>query len=501
MAELDTDTETEQEQESAPGTRASRTAREKRREENRRRHRDAGLSKRASRLGLDPSVAQTLEDRRRALRGISGGAYYRVKRLHPLPPENQGTPQFLGTFDESDLIDDLTVHFRTVAAAAHWGNGRYLLEACANGQRGVVLWTEEISLGDLPEPTAHAGGPSSVTDQIKQVGETVAAVRAISGDPGGASALDTLTRAFSAGATMAKGTDTTTPILTMLMPVVAKVVERLLAPPPEPPPRVDDLDRTLKLMEVFGIKPRQPDPAPNAMAAVTEAIGTAQAVVQAANGLAGGRGGEGAAPRVSWGVAWAESARVIAPILGQAISQITGTVREVVEARKMEHFARAANARTVQPPPGAAVAPPPPASGSPLAGLEHAIQEGIHTPEVFSVVVQRLEQLGHGALLPLLRDGTVTADQVLTEGRSVMPELDLPRAQDFIRAFIAWIVAGSPAPSSSASPARRTITVRCTTCGNQGPHDESVPLRGVYCNAPSAKDPNRPCGGAVVRLA
>lgn len=464
----------------------------------------AELRRRAAeqRRMLDPAVAATLEERRRALRSVSGGAYYRVSRTHPLPPENQGTPEFLGQFDESPDIDDLKVFFRHLALTSHWGNGRFLLEACAKGQRGVVLWSEDVSLGDMPEASGNHGG-GSVASQIAEVGQVVSAVRGITGDSG--TNADAMARLFTAGVAAGKGPDATSPILAALAPAIAKIVERVVNPPEPPRPVESDLDRTLKLMDLLGFR-RQADPAATAadpMAAMTSAINTARAVVDAASGLTGGARVVDAAPRLSTGVAWAQAAATFMPLVVQAIGQITGTVHEVIEARKLEHLARVASARPVpqpQPDPSPAGTAVASASTSPLAGFEHAISEGIHTADEFARLRLRLEQLGHGGVIPAIQSGQVTADAIITDGRSIMPELDIPGAHDFVRGFVEWVKTGAP-PARASGPNGPTITVECTRCHAQGPLAAGTPLSTVYCNAPTpGTDPPRPCGGPVVRV-
>lgn len=467
--------------------------RAQRRAANRRRHherRDGALARRA---GLDPAVAQTLEERRKALKGVSGGAYYRVSRAHPIPPENQGRPEFLATFDESDDIDDLKVFFRHLATTSHWGNGRYILEACAKGQHGIVLWTEDVSLGDMPEP-ARTGGGGTVASQIQEVGQLVSAVKTITGDSGGGA--ETMARLFTAGVTAGKGTDTTTPMMTLLMPVIGKVVERLLAPPAPP---VDPLASTLALMERLKIGLPQATPVQTPAAAIAESMATARSIIDAAQGLAPGGGGD-REPRVSGWAAWAQAFTAAAPIIGQAIGQITATVNNVVDARKMEHLARAAGARPAGTSASAAVAP---TSTSPLAGFDHVIAEGIHTPEVFEAVIQRLNALGHGGLIPAIRSGQATAELILANGTAEIPELNLPGAPAFIEAFVAYVHNGQaqPAATSDAAPKTRSVHIECTKCHAKGYVDERQPISQTVCTTPvPGTDPARPCGGPVVRI-
>lgn len=472
--------------ETEPVTRAQRRA-HNRREHRETKEREQAASGKPRRNALDPAVAATLEDRRRALRGVSGGAYYRVNRAHPIPPENQGKPEFLSVFDESDEIDDLKVFFRQLALASHWGNGRYLLEACAKGQRGIVLWTEDISLGDLPEVTgAHAGGGGSVADQITQVGQVVSAVKGITGE--GAGSADAMARLFTAGVAAGKGPDTTSPMLALLMPVIGKVVERLMAPPPAPPPHEDSLDRTLLLMERLGF--RRPEPTPTGLAQISEAMNTARAVVDAAGGLAGTGTTRGAESSVSGWVAWAQTFQVIAPILGQAISQLTTSVNNVVDARKLEHLTRSANARTVSAP----------VNTSPFAGFEHAITEGIHTPEVFSAIATAIAAAGHGGLVEAVRAGTVNAEMILTQAAPALPELSLPGAPEFVEAFVAWC---RVAPATTfTGPPTKMITAECTKCHARGPVPEHTQLSLLACQTlvVGADGAQRLCGGPVVRV-
>jgi hypothetical protein len=485
--------------ESKAKTRAERSR------ENRERARLEREAKRAAKLAqqderdrIDPHVLRSLEERRRALRGISGGAYYRIKRS--TPHEFEGRPQLIFTLEESDTIDDLEVFLRDLAIRSGWGPGDYIIEACAKGQHGIVLWTESLPLGNMPAGTAATGATGGPIDQIKQVGEVVGAVRQLTGGGGESmtTALDATVRAFSAGMQAApKPADPfSSPLVAMFVPVLTKFVEHIMAPKPEPPPQID---RTLELIERLGYARRDAAAPMTPMQTIADSMTNAKAIVDAATVLSGGPAGRVAAQPSSL-VVWAQTIQAITPGIVQMVGQIVGVARDVIDARKTELAMRAGMARTVQPtatgggPATTDVAPP-----SPMSGFERAIVEGIHTPEIFQGLANRLTELGHGGLIAAIKGGQVDAPMILEQGRTAIPQLALPGADVFVTRFVEWIHAGGNVAPAPAGPQKK---IRCTKCGQEGQIGASVPLSTLQCMAPH-KNPDGSesvCGGPVVQI-
>jgi hypothetical protein len=417
------------------------------------------------------------------------------------PHEFEGRPQLIFTLEESDQIDDLEVFLRDLAIRSGWGPGDYLIEACAKGQHGVVLWTESIPLGNMPGGSMMTGGGSigggGPVEQIRQVGELVGAVRAVSGDGGSnmTTALDATVRAFSAGISAApKPADPmNSPLVAMLMPVLVKVVDHIMTPRVEPPR--DDMGRMIEFMERMGYKREPVASAASPMETIAASITNAKAIVDAATVLTGGAAGAGHAQPSSL-VVWAQTLQAIMPGVVQMVGQVSGVVRDVVDARRSEMAMRAGLARPVDRPATSTEV----AAQSPLSGFERAIVEGIHTPEMFQGVANRLTEMGHGGLIAAIKGGQVNSEMIVTQGRSAIPQLALPGADAFITRFVEWVQAGGDVVAAPAGPQKK---VRCTKCGNEGTVSINTPLSTMQCltRQASPDGSERICGGPVVQIA
>jgi hypothetical protein len=463
----------------------------------RRRRRDlAGYGREALPPLITPGqaqAAQTLNEAMRSLLSAGGGAYLKVFRTHPLPPTFQGQLYQIDTVRALDGIRDHAEHIRQLGLASGWASGTFEVHGWIEGgtepQFRLPLAFEFPAAPGTGRADVSVAAPApSPAEQIKQVGELVSAVKTVTGESANA---DTLARMFTAGLEVAKSHTPANPMSGALETLVTRLVERLLAPPPAP--AEDATQRALQLLERLGYTRAPAAAAGSPVDQLVQSVATAKNLVDAVGALS--PGAAAAAPaRVSGWTAWAQTFQAIAPIIGTAVSQITGTVNNVVEARKFEHLARANAARHVSP--GSAT---PAAAASPLAGFEHAISEGIHTPEVFQAVSTAIARAGHSGLLEAVRGGQVSAAQILEQAGAAIPELSLPGGPEFIHAYVAWLQTAS-APSSVA--AEDTITVQCTKCGAKGPLPRRTPLSSVYCTTPTA-GPNgtqTPCGAPVVQV-
>lgn len=478
------------------------------RERRRRRRRDlVGHRREPAGPLLTPGQAQatqTLNEAMRSLLSAGGGAYLKIFRTHPLPPTFQGQLYQIETVRALEGIRDHAEHIRQLGLASGWASGTFeahgWIEGGTEAQFRLPLAFEfPAAPGPGKADPSVAAPPPSPADQIRQVGELVTAVKTVTGE---AASPDTLARMFTAGIEVAKTNSPANPISGALETLVTRLVERLLVPPP-PPAAEESVQRTIQLLDSLGlIKRGEPAGAPTATDQLVQSVATAKSLVDALATL--NPGGAAAAPTRASG--WATFASVlpsIMPVVGQMVSQITGTVQSVIDARQRELLLRSAGATSVSR--SGAAAPAVVAGASPLAPFAHAITEGIHTPEVFQAVGRAIEAAGHGGLLAAIRAGQVDAEMILTQAAPALPELALPGAEPFVAAFVAWCQAGAEAPgrpAANGAAGGKTITVQCVKCKAQGPLAADTPLSAVMCQTPTPGPDGqaRPCGGPVVRV-
>lgn len=273
---------------------------------------------------------------------INEGYYAKVYRRYPVPKEYGARPVFLYDIPQPEIIDDLESELRRLAKENGWISGLYEVQLLQKNQPGI-LEKVEISLELPPTPPPGSVSGNGAKDPFQQLSESAKFIRELTqqnpGSPGSSpeSVIRAVTDAYKSGLEASGKPNQGLNSAEVFKSLVDAV--RSLQPAPAPTadpiaqlvqlrklelesrPRSGEdefLDKLIKLKAAgfFG-EEKHGDP----MAAM-EKIVTIAATLAASMGGGGGS----SSPVV-------EAIRVFGPQLGQIVTDITGTIKQVTAQR------------------------------------------------------------------------------------------------------------------------------------------------------------------------
>lgn len=446
--------------------------------------------------------------------GGSGGVFAKVYKLGPLPADAKGEPIEVGTITNLLAVDDLSAEvIRCAAASGEFGRGRFRIvcfKPPGSGGRGREFANPRSVLVHVvvpgnPAPPASA---AASVDPLSVVDRTIAVAKTLN-PQGPATAPDPIAAVTAFADAVAKFSSAqsgpTKALLESAIPLLTKVVDRLLTPAAPAPPNESSRLHDILINRVLERALTEP---PSAVSSLDQMIGTVNRLQQYFS-PAGPTGAEPESTPVA-----------IARILGPYIPQVLRTVDNIVDTARMRII--------TTPGPGGhpssrvAVPPPPAAVQAFVAETQAAIAKDDHA--YFPRLVQGIaEHMGGGPYLLQIQDGTLGEEQALAgiQGTGLF-DVRQPAVRAYMLSCFHWLQKAKPftAAANGATPGSRPeewrqpddgnglssggeIIARCRDCGqeyrfaDQQEYDEDTKLCDNMVGG--TPDPSAPPGsGAMI---
>lgn len=350
-------------------------------------------------------------------------------------------------------VTDLEQHIYDTGCVQGWKSGDYMIELCRPGQQGAVKYGFfSFTFPERPA-AATAVDPLAVLERAK--GILGAAPPPASAD----ATLSAVTQAMKVGAESA-GKNGSGETLTLLKPVLEKLVDRLMTPPPPaaaPPDPLVQMRSVLGALRELGLigdqggSGEEPRSLREQLTEVRELAETL------------GLSARGAAPDP----AAVQIAKIFAPVAEKVVPQILATVNNVVDVWRMR---MALGPGAVGAPRAIPAGPPP----IPLAitELAHAAQAAIARDDdgFFGAFVQGVaEHVPDGrAFIAAIQARQVEEEQALAAiGTTGLLNPADPATRAWLLRCVHWLQTRKPlaeAPPPATAPRVEEVRGHCETC-------------------------------------